>query len=296
MSNIIGFCGRCYSGKSELAKLCTEYGYKLMSFGYPLKKLISNLLSINIDEINKLKNIESEYIFKDMDIRFIANETKIPYGVVKEKISDKVFKNTREIMQFIGTDLIRCYNNDWHVNEIKKLLEEDKKYVFDDVRFENEKNMIEDMGGTCWFIIRPKFDCVSNHESETSLFWYYFDNVIINDKDLGTLTLNWKLLMDLGYESMLEERNKIIDEILDNKDNIIDYIVNNEKEFVLLDTYHISKHMFTYEPKYMLKREQLFVNVTENNTLIVNGVDENGNEFSEEVTNQYMMEDLKMYL
>ena len=150
--NIIGFAGRCYSGKSELAKLCTDYGYEIKSFGAPLKQLIADLIDSTIDDVNKLKKADMNVIFNKDKIEYISKRTNIPLEIVKTKIDNKVFKNTREMLQYIGTDLIREYNINWHVNEIKKSLEKNKKYVFDDVRFENEKNMIDELNGTCWFI------------------------------------------------------------------------------------------------------------------------------------------------
>lgn len=291
MSNLIGFAGRCYSGKSELAKICEEYGYKIMSFGYPLKKLISDLLSVSIEDINRLKKVDSEYFFKDMDMMFISKETEIPYEYVKEVIENKTFKNTREIMQFIGTDLIRKYNNDWHVNRIKSMLEPNEKYVFDDVRFPNERKMIEDLGGNCWFIVRPKLDCISNHESETSLRWQEFDNVLVNDKDLGTLQLNWKILMDIGHDSVIEERENIINQLYCNKE-LINEINNSKDSFVLLDTMFISKYEFMYNSKYIFKPNDMTNIEIDGEKLIVHFMEQD----SHIVSNPLEIEDLKFFM
>ena len=89
------------------------------------------------------------------------------------------FKTVRQLLQFIGTDLIRKYNTNWHVNRIRKMIDKNKNYVFDDVRFKNELNLVKELGGECWFIIRPIINNVSNHESETSLTWRDFGNKII---------------------------------------------------------------------------------------------------------------------
>ena len=55
MGNIIGLAGRKESGKTELALICNEYGYKTISFATPLKTLIANLLGITIKQVNELK-------------------------------------------------------------------------------------------------------------------------------------------------------------------------------------------------------------------------------------------------
>ena len=61
-------------------------------------------------------------------------------------------------------------------------------YVIDDVRFPNEKALIEELNGDCWRVIRPRIDNVTNHESEVALNWTDFgNNIIINDGSLDDL-------------------------------------------------------------------------------------------------------------
>jgi hypothetical protein len=64
------------------------------------------------------------------------------------------------MLQFIGTDYIRKYNKDWHVNKIREMIDENTNYVIDDVRFPNEKKLIEDLGGDCWFVTRTTLENV----------------------------------------------------------------------------------------------------------------------------------------
>ena len=62
MGKIIGFGGRIGSGKSELAKICQDAGFKKLYFALPLKQLVSNLINVKLVEINELKNVEKDYI------------------------------------------------------------------------------------------------------------------------------------------------------------------------------------------------------------------------------------------
>ena len=57
----------------------------------------------------------------------------------------------------------------WHINKIKEMINPDKKYVIEDVRFPNEKEMIEELGGENWFVVRPQLSNISHHISEESL-------------------------------------------------------------------------------------------------------------------------------
>src|SRR5690606_2716586 len=83
-------------------------------------------------------------------------------------------------MQHIGTQVLRRYDTDYHVKKMLSNLDPKKKYVCDDVRFHNEKRAIEQNFGICAYIIRPKSSSISNHDSETTLNWIDFDNIIIN--------------------------------------------------------------------------------------------------------------------
>ena len=168
---ILGFAGRCRSGKTELAKVCEGHGYKIMSFAIPLKQLCADILSVDLDKLNNLKNegTEIQFVLDDKVCKFLSDETDIPIEITMEICNGKMLYNVRHMLQFIGTDYIRKYNKDWHVNKLRKMIQKDDNIVFDDVRFKNEKKMIESLGGDCWFVIRPQIDVLSNHESETSI-------------------------------------------------------------------------------------------------------------------------------
>ena len=292
MGKLIGLAGRKESGKTELAKICNNYGYKTISFALPLKTLIANLLGITIEDVNKLKNANNRYVLQNMDFIFISKETDIPLEIVKEKCEEKIFKNTRELLQFIGTDLIREYCNDWHVNKVKEMIlnEPNQNFVIDDVRFPNEREMIESLNGTLWFVVRPKFENVSNHISETALKWQEFDNIIINNKSLEFLKHNWNMFFEQGYEESLKSRHSILYKLYGDKENIeaLKKVTNN---FTILNALFISKYEFTYNARYrnnehVLKVEQKedFVNVY---------LDDNSIDI---VSNPLIIEDLKIYL
>ena len=205
MSRIIAFGGRKESGKSELAKICTKFGYKRVSFALPLKRLIATLIHRDLSEINALKTVKMDWSFTEEDMVTMHKMTDIPIDILKDKMLNRTFENVRELLQYIGTDVIRAYRNDWHVEQIAKMIDNDEKYVIDDVRFPNEKNMIDSLGGVCWFVVRPKIDNVSNHESETSISWKDFDNIIINDGTREDLIKNWLMVMTEGHDESLEK-------------------------------------------------------------------------------------------
>lgn len=213
MGKIISFSGRIGAGKSELARICEDAGYKKLYFAEPLKKLVADLIRVKAEEINDLKNVEKDYRFMKMDYLFLATQTGIPVKTIEEEMSKVEFKTVRQLLQFIGTDIIRKYNTNWHVNKIRELIRKSDKsinYVFDDVRFKNELDLIKELGGDCWFIIRPKIDNVSNHESETSLTWRDFGNkIIINDSSLELFKFRWETFFN-SYDKSISAREKAL--------------------------------------------------------------------------------------
>ena len=295
MGNIIGLAGRKESGKTELALICNEYGYKTISFATPLKTLIANLLGITIKQVNELKNANNTYVLQNMDLMFLSKETNIPLEIVKEKCGEKSFKNTRELMQYIGTDLIREYNPDWHVDKTKEtiLLNKEQKYVIDDVRFPNERKMIEELGGTCWFIIRPKLDNVSNHLSETALKWQEFENIIVNDKSLEYLKYRWNIFIEDDYIESLNSRKKILYSLYGDKETI-NRLKEKTENFTLLDMLFISKDEFTYNAKYRNNEHVIKVEQCEGYVNVYTSGDDWVS--CDVVTNPFIIEDLKIYI
>lgn len=247
MGKIIGFGGRISSGKSELAKICQEAGFKKLYFALPLKQLVADLIHVKLEEINSLKNVEKNYKFNKIDYLFLSGETGIPFETVEKEMSKIQFKTVRQLLQFIGTDLIRKYNTNWHVNKIREIIkhgEKDANYVIDDVRFPNELDLVKELGGDYWFIVRPKIDNVSNHESETSLTWKDFGNkIIINDSSLNSFKFRWETFFE-NYEKSKEKRNKYV-----TSDCIKNLYGDLSEPLSMLELLEISAYLFKYKER-----------------------------------------------
>ena len=285
---IIGLAGRCHSGKSELAKICEDAGYRRLYFALPLKQLCADLLDVSMDALNQAKNNGTHIditMGKDM-CEILSDETGIPLDVVTEKCDNKLIRTVREMLQFIGTDLIRAYNKDWHVNRIREMIDTNYNYVIDDVRFKNEKEMIEELGGECWFVIRPTLEGVSNHESETSLKWHdCWNRIIINDTTLHYLQFKWETFID-NYERSCAIRSKEFNRILEN---------GSEDEITkmsTLDMLMLSKEFFTYSPKEYDKNNIKQITMSESGGVKITYNDDT----YEFVYNPLSIEDIKLLL
>jgi hypothetical protein len=192
LPNIISFSGRKGSGKTELAKVCIKYGYYIINFADELKKLVSECLNITLDDLDKLKDTVKIWDLSGKT-SFMSQQLEINETIINQYCKCS-FKSIREILQVIGTDIIRRYNPDWHINKtIKYIIEnKDKRFCIGDCRFINEKTAIKKLGGECWFIIRPEIKSISNHSSETELNWSYFeDKIIINNIEKKCFVKKW---------------------------------------------------------------------------------------------------------
>lgn len=287
VNNVIAFGGRKESGKTELANICTKFGYEKISFALPLKTLVSHIINCDINEINALKKINKDYFFDEKICQLIAQETNIPIEYINNKLLNKHFCNTREILQYVGTNVIREYDNNWHVKKIKEIIKDEQKYVFDDLRFPNEAEFIKSINGDCWFVIRSKLDNVSNHASEISLKWQDFDNVILNNKTLSYLCLNWTLFMENSYELSKEKRSKVLNSITINDFD------KKDDSFTILDSLFIYKDQLLYNNRYFKNDNIVKLTYNDKQNLVFVHLNDNS---IEAIRNPFIIEDLKKYI
>lgn len=284
---IISLSGRLRSGKGEMASICEKNGFKRLYFAIPLKQLCAKLLNISIDELNNLKNNckPIDIICSKELVYTVANETKIPYDFIEEKLLDKKLDTVRDMLQYIGTNVIREYNPNWHVDRLREMIKPNTDYVFEDTRFPNEKKMLEELDIDCWYIVRPTIDNISNHISETSLKWQDFgNNVIINDKCLNWLDFSWSNFVSM-YEKSKKVRDKVIKQIINGECHF------SEEQLSTYDSLLISKKFFDYKP-IEFKRDDIVNAEEKNNIVTIKNID---GSFTV-IDNPLNIEDLKAFL
>ena len=138
---IIGICGFKSSGKDTIAEyLIKEYGFKKVSFASTLKDIISIMFGWSRDKLEGITKEDREW--REKIDPWWSKTLKIP------------LLSPRYVMQYFGTDLFRNhFHEDIWVkiveNKLHKYLEEDIScnVVITDCRFNNEINMILQLGG-----------------------------------------------------------------------------------------------------------------------------------------------------
>lgn len=194
MIKIIAFGGRKHSGKTTFSevlrnKLSDDYDKIIkLSFATPVKKLCCSIFNIDDETLNeyKLKNFKTPFVFSEKERLLLEKETGLS---ISSDYVNKKLHNSREIMQFIATDIIRNIDKDWHVNKVKKIINEYKNtnenilFIIDDVRFKNELSFLRCEQAKLYYIVSNKNDVYNCHESERdiSILDFSLDNeVFIN--------------------------------------------------------------------------------------------------------------------
>lgn len=232
--SVIGFSGRAHNGKTMLSEyLVREWGYERFSVAHALKRICANLLGFpSINEMNEHKTEQKKYVLRDVDIKFLSNESGVPFDFIKEELIkiNNTLTSVRHALQYIGTEIFRKYDPDWHVKQLVKEIEESEsdKIVIDDIRFANEHEIMRQMDAKLIFIVRPMVENVSHHRSDEELDWKMFGHkVIINngDADFAIKQLNWLIKMGCNgaFKKALDGYNELdirsLDAVADLENN-----------------------------------------------------------------------------
>lgn len=160
---IIGITGKAFSGKDASAKILKERleDVDIFSFAQPLKESCRTLFGFTEDQLYDPK--------------------------IKEMVEPSWGKSPRQILQWLGTDILRNkIGEDFFLKLMKKRIESSsKKYIIiPDVRFDNEALFIKELGGIVIKIERPGANTTQHSDHITEKGIEIFDKLIVND---GTL-------------------------------------------------------------------------------------------------------------
>lgn len=174
---LIALTGPAGSGKSTVAEILYDFGYKRVKFSQPIKDM---LLSIG------LTNEHTEGRLKEVPCDLLSGMTP------------------RRFMQLLGADFARemvdknFWRNLWRA-KVQKL----DRVVVEDCRYENEASLVKSLGGVIWKVQRPGYKC-EGHSSETEMKCISPDVVIRNNG--GETDLKMMVIGLLGNEAVLRSQ------------------------------------------------------------------------------------------
>lgn len=165
---IIGITGRKFCGKDTLGNFFVENkGYQKIAYADALKDAVKAIFDFDDEQLN---------------------------GSKKEVVDEFWNKTPRQVLQFVGTDLFRNHTQElmpnvgkdiWCQVVKRKILNKlncnpNAKFVITDARFQNEVDVVKQLGGTVIKLNRNT-GCVDNHESESLIDSLYCDHQYENN-------------------------------------------------------------------------------------------------------------------
>lgn len=171
LPQFIGLHGFAGVGKDAVAEILSDYGYTRVAFADKLREALYVLNPVIVFD-------EYGYELRVQDL--VDN---LGWDDAKRQ-----YEEIRRMLQVIGTEVGRemIDQNVW-VDAAFKGLDKDKKYVFTDLRFENEHHAIDSRLGMLVKIERPGVGAVNDHKSEKPLPDKWFDVRLVNDGTLEDL-------------------------------------------------------------------------------------------------------------
>lgn len=132
----VALCGKIGAGKSAVAEELIKLGFRRVSFAGIMKEVISNYYKLDVTKFSETKYKEEPRKIEITDELIDIINKRFDISIPKQPT---IVKNSlREMLQYLGTDLIRREDDYAHIRQTFKELDKDSNYVFDDARFANE--------------------------------------------------------------------------------------------------------------------------------------------------------------
>ena len=201
MKKVYACIGQKRVGKDTAADyICGKLGCKKHALATPLKELVCNMLNINMEALDKLKNEKwSMWALSEEEDNEMAN-IKVSFRSILQRCGDSQ-------KEFFGLD---CYMRKLH----EKLLHEDVIVVPDVRLLEEQKWLMAHTDVTFIKIVRSvKMDNDSAHRTEVEVDELGYDVLIDNDGTIEELYV--KIDEVIGTKKQCDECGHIIQDMFD---------------------------------------------------------------------------------
>lgn len=195
----IAFVGHAQAGKTEACKiLASEFGGHIKSFASPLKHEIFWFLWMvrskdgwTGEKVWKevLEDKYSDFRLKLPDLLKVSLPPINPVGLDETEWINAHKKEVRSLLQFWGTDFRRSQDDQYWIKKFVNYFsgDMDDNFYCDDGRFENEIEVLRELGFTLIGVKSPPVPGVDwTHESEAGIeaLWEKYEMpVILNRKE-----------------------------------------------------------------------------------------------------------------
>ena len=182
---ILGLTGGAGSGKDSVADiLVQEHGFQRIAFADALYEEVSTAFNV---PITFLKNRETkESPTPRLALGCCANEEFCRVVMRACGVFRGAAWSPRQILQWWGTEYRRAQRESYWIDKVRDRILSNGSlgWVITDVRFQNEADLVQELGGQLGLVLRPGIEPVANHVSEE--FWQTCSPDIVIQND-GTL-------------------------------------------------------------------------------------------------------------
>lgn len=193
---VFGFIGTKGSGKNTSFELFKEKYPSIQEYSFAglLKERCSKVFNLDMSFFINPQLKEKELIYpitlnKSNLAQLIFNEYLFPLSEDSSEIINKFsglqMKTPRQLLQIVGTDILRELDTNVHIKALLNSLPDEGIIGITDIRFINEFNSLEDKYGknfTPFFIFRSSLNTDSHSsETEVKLMRDFNKSVIINN-------------------------------------------------------------------------------------------------------------------
>jgi hypothetical protein len=168
---IIGLSGYARSGKDSVANILVDnFGFRRVGFADNVRALVRyiNPLLSNGYRINEQVN--------EFGWEFVKGQAE-----------------GRRLLQATGMAVRDLFGKDTWINMVFADIEPHEDVVITDVRFQNEAEKIQEIGGYIWRVERTGIDAVNAHPSEHDMDDWDFDSYITNSGTLEDLAFSVRM-------------------------------------------------------------------------------------------------------
>lgn len=196
---IVGFGYKAGVGKDTSGDyLASKYGFTKDRFARSLKDMCMELFSLSSADVDTEEGKSREF---DTPVTYTKHLDAVVFSRVfsdlrgcgidpshlevpsSESWLGRKLRTPREVLQFVGTDVIRNYFPDYHLEMLLARASSSAHVAVCDVRFPNEAYALKSAGGVLVNVVRPVTAVgggVSAHKSETALDGFKWDYVVEN--------------------------------------------------------------------------------------------------------------------
>lgn len=203
---IIGLTGAAGSGKDSVADiLVREHGFRRIAFADALYEEVSTAFNVPIEFLKNRETKEKPSarlsLGHCMDDKFAMLVRQIKHRGNRPIGHASIPYSPRQILQWWGTDYRRAQRETYWIDKVRAQLlcpyggAMEQDWVITDVRFQNEADLVQELGGQLGLVLRPGVEPVADHDSEE--FWKTCspDVVIQNDGTLAGLASTVKVIV-----------------------------------------------------------------------------------------------------